>query len=28
MLLSGGEVLVMRHPQAINLTRSLINSLV
>ena len=27
MLLAGGEVLVMRHPQAIGLTRSLINGL-
>ncbi|MEW6521335.1 MAG: acetyl-CoA decarbonylase/synthase complex subunit delta, partial [Thermodesulfobacteriota bacterium] len=28
MLLSGGEVLIMRHPKAINLTKSLINSLI
>jgi CO dehydrogenase/acetyl-CoA synthase delta subunit len=28
MLLAGGEVLIMRHPKAINLTKSLINSLV
>ncbi|OKY75188.1 MAG: methylenetetrahydrofolate reductase [Desulfobulbaceae bacterium DB1] len=27
MLLSGGEVLIMRHPKAVNLTKSLINSL-
>jgi CO dehydrogenase/acetyl-CoA synthase delta subunit len=27
MLVAGGEVLVMRHPKAINLTKSLINSL-
>jgi len=28
MLLSGGEVLIMRHPKAINLAKSLINSLI
>ncbi|MBI5558881.1 MAG: acetyl-CoA decarbonylase/synthase complex subunit delta [Deltaproteobacteria bacterium] len=28
MLLAGGEVLIMRHPKAINLTKSLINSLI
>ena len=27
MLLAGGEVLIMRHPKAVNLTKSLINSL-
>jgi len=27
MLLSGGEVLIMRHPKAVNMTKSLINSL-
>ncbi|MBW1791424.1 MAG: methylenetetrahydrofolate reductase, partial [Deltaproteobacteria bacterium] len=27
MLLAGGEMLIMRHPKAINLTKSLINSL-
>ena len=27
MLLAGGEVLIMRHPKAVNLTKSLINGL-
>ena len=27
MLLAGGEVLIMRHPKAVNMTKSLINGL-
>ena len=28
MLMAGGEVLIMRHPKAINMTKSLINGLI
>jgi methionine synthase / methylenetetrahydrofolate reductase(NADPH) len=27
MLLAGGEVLIMRHPKAVNMTKALINGL-
>jgi CO dehydrogenase/acetyl-CoA synthase delta subunit len=28
MLMAGGEVLIMRHPKAVNMTKSLINGLI
>jgi CO dehydrogenase/acetyl-CoA synthase delta subunit len=28
MLVAGGEVLIMRHPKAVNMTKALINGLV